>query len=165
MNLVYQPATGQTPAQLALSGGTVELKVGSGFDMSLTLGTPGLIVENNSLVSLAASASVSNATLAGATFAATGLGLTYVSATDSFTGYGSATLTLAKSTNALTLTLGTETDPGLTISQDAVTGLNATANFSMTLAGATFSAQERQRRLRARVVVGVGLGHGRARRR
>ena len=56
------------------------LKLGSSFDLALTLGTsssPGLDIENGSLESLVASATVSNANLGGAIFSATGLGLTY----------------------------------------------------------------------------------------
>ncbi len=136
------------PASSSVSvSGTAGLVVGSGFNFTLTLGTlasPGMVIQNGTLESLTVTADVSNATLAGATFAATGLGLTYVpasgSVSDSFTGFGSAGLTL-KNGSALSLTLGTVTAPGLTISQDAVTGLNATGNINMTLAGATFSAQ------------------------
>ena len=69
VNLVYQAATGNTPAQLALSG-TADLKFGSNFDLSLALGTsssPGLLIQNGSLTTLDATASL-DTTLAGATF-------------------------------------------------------------------------------------------------
>ena len=79
MNLTYQSASGTSPAQLALSG-TADLKFGSGFDLSLDLGTsssPGLLIQNGSLTTLNATASL-DTTLAGATFKATGLGVNYV---------------------------------------------------------------------------------------
>ena len=139
-DLVYQPAAGATPPQLALSG-SADLKIGSDFDLSLALGTsssPGLLIQGGAFTSLVASASL-NTTLAGATFSASNVNVTYVSASDSFSVSGSATLDFPRGPD-LSLMLGTPGDAGLVFSGGALTSLDATANFSMTLAGATFSA-------------------------
>jgi hypothetical protein len=140
LNLVYQPAAGQTPAELALSG-AADLKIGTSFDLSLALGTPGspgLLVQNGSLSSLIATASLST-TLAGAVFTATNVNITYVSASDSFSVSGSAALDLPSGPD-LSLTLGTLANPGLVFSNGSLTSLSATANFNATIAAVSFSA-------------------------
>ena len=97
VTVAYQPAAGQTPEQLAISG-AADLKIGSNFDLSLTLGTsssPGLVIQNGSLTSLAATANL-NSTIGAVTFTATALNVTYTPAAgetpDEFTVAGDASL-------------------------------------------------------------------------
>ena len=142
VNLVYQPAAGQTPDQIAISG-SAALSFGSNFDLSLTLGSsssPGVLIQGGALASLDATASL-NTTLAGATFSATGVNVNYVAASDSFSVSGSASLDFPTSPD-ISLTLGSAAQPGLVFSDGTLTSLDATASFSMTLAGATFTATD-----------------------
>ena len=142
VNVVYQPAAGQTPDQIAISGAAA-LSFGSNFDLSLTLGSsssPGVLIQGGALASLDATASL-DTTLAGATFSATGVNVNYVAASDSFSVSGSASLDFPTGPD-ISLTLGSAAQPGLVFSDGTLTSLDATASFSMTLAGATFTATD-----------------------
>ncbi len=142
VNVVYVPAEGQTPDQLAI-GGAADLSFGGNFDVSLTLGSstsPGVLIQGGALASLDATASL-DMTLAGATFSATGVNVDYVAASASFAVSGSASLDFPSGPD-LSLTLGSAAQPGLVFSNGTLTSLDATASFSMTLAGATFSATD-----------------------
>ncbi len=120
--LIDMTATGTngTTDTLTVSAGTL-INTGS------ITSAPGKAVARTSMSLAGGSFSLSNATI------------TYVFASDSFSVTGAATLDFPSGPN-LSVTLGTPASPGLVFSNGALTSLNATANFSMNLAGGSFTA-------------------------
>ena len=111
--------------------------------LSLTLGSnasPGLVLTNNTLSSLNATASATGWTVGGGAFDAPTITATYSSSGDVLSVSGSATEVFSGG-KTLGLTLGSAASPGLTLSGGSLSSLNATAMASYwTVAGGTFNA-------------------------
>ena len=145
LHFTYVSAMNSHPEQFTLSG-TANLNYGTGNNLTLTMpGTSGLVITNNALSSLDATATFATGTkIAGVSFSNTSLTVDYAAAAAGMPAqlslYGSTTMTFA-SNQSLALTLGDSTTPGMLISGGTLQAFNGDviANSSVALGGTNFT--------------------------
>lgn len=145
LRITYASATGGRPEQFTLSG-TANLNYGTGNNLTLAMpATSGLVITNNFLSSLNATAVFATGTkIAGVSFSNTSLSLAYAAASGLVAAQlrlnGTTSLTFAK-TQTLTLGLGDSESPGMLISGGSLQAFNGTvvANSPVTLGTMSFT--------------------------
>jgi streptogramin lyase len=126
-------------SQFALIGSTSASVTGLGT-LNLAFGhgsKPGLVITNGALTSLDLTLN-SNITAGAVTFSTTGLEFTYTASSNQFALTGSTSASVAK-LGTLNLTFGHGTNPGLVITNGALTSLDLTLNSNITVGAVTFS--------------------------
>ena len=113
--------------------------------VTITLGTtanPGLVIDNGALESLDASVT-SNISLFGLTIMTNALTVDYVAATESTPSElgVSGTASLAVASNTLSITLGSDSMPGLVIVNGALQSFDASVTSNIQIGGLTFTTQ------------------------
>ena len=147
LSIQYDPATSTSPSEFIVSGGASFALDGASVGINLG-GTysPGLVIENGQLISLQAtvSGSFDLLGLTVATEKTNGLTVAYVAANSStntpeeFALFGGASIN--SSVFNFSTTLGSMSDPGISIVNGALANLNITVGGSFSLAGIVVKA-------------------------
>ncbi len=145
LSVDYVAATANTPEELSISGSASATFGSSGAnDVSVTLGnaannTPGLVIQNGSVVS--ADMSVSGGfTIDGLTFTANDIEVQYTAGTDTIDISGGASISLGD--NSVDVTVGTSASPGIVIQNGSLQSLDVTVDGNVTLFGVSLTADD-----------------------
>jgi hypothetical protein len=127
--------------QFSLAGTATAIVTGLGT-VSVTFGhgvTPGLVVTSGALTDLDMTLK-SNLTVGSVTFMTSGLEFQYVAATQTFSLAGTATATIT-GLGTVNVTFGYDSNPGLVITNDALTSIDMTLDSNITVGSVTFTTQ------------------------
>ena len=120
--------------------GTAGVSVQGIGNLSVTFGhngSPGLVIQNGSLVSMDLTVN-SDITIGAVNISTTGLEFTYVTATSLFTLSGTAGVSV-KGIDSFSVTFGHNGNPGLVIQNGSLVSLDVTINSNIQIGAVTFS--------------------------